>query len=71
MNAIERLKKTGLSRGDIAKACKVTRQAVGFWERGRSMPTSGNMHALVQLARERGIELLASDFARPEPVVDH
>ena len=71
MNAIKRLKLAGLTRTDIARSCGVTRHAVGYWERGRSTPQKENMQALVRLAGEKGIQLLASDFGTPEQVVDH
>lgn len=64
-NAIKRLKKAGLTRSDIAKACGVSRHAVGFWETGRSVPNGKSMASLVALANEKGIVLLASDFAAP------
>lgn len=66
-NAIKRLKKAGLTRSDIAKACGVSRHAVGFWETGRSIPNGRSMASLVALAHEKGIVLLASDFATPAP----
>ncbi|MGQ4661313.1 helix-turn-helix domain-containing protein [Lysobacter sp. F6437] len=70
-NAIKRLKKAGLTRSDISKACGVSRHAVGFWESGRSVPSGKSMGALVRLASEKGIVLLASDFASyDEPAND-
>ncbi|MEG3193510.1 helix-turn-helix transcriptional regulator, partial [Lysobacter sp. D1-1-M9] len=59
----KRLKKAGLTRSDISKACGVSRHAVGFWETGRSVPNGKSMAALVRLANEKGIVLLAADFA--------
>ena len=62
-NAIDRLKKAGVSRSQIAAACGVSRQAVSYWSQGRSMPGSEKMAALVELAGRHGVVLLASDFA--------
>lgn len=63
MRAIQRLKKSGLSRGEIARAIGATRQAVGFWERGKRSPSHDSREKLIELALSRGITLLASDFS--------
>jgi transcriptional regulator with XRE-family HTH domain len=63
MRAINKLKKSGLSRGDIARAIGVTRQAVGFWDRGLRSPEPDSRDKLIELALSRGILLLASDFS--------
>ncbi|MGH8171817.1 MAG: helix-turn-helix transcriptional regulator [Rhodanobacteraceae bacterium] len=65
MNAITRLKKAGLSRADIARACGVTRHAVGFWESGRSVPQGANYSRLCDLAYTHSVVLLATDFLPP------
>lgn len=63
MKAIQRLKQAGLTRGDIARALDRSRQAVGFWERGLRAPNHSSRTALIDLARTKGITLLASDFS--------
>lgn len=63
-NAIERLVLAGLNRGQIAEAVGSTRAAVSHWESGRSIPSAPKLAALVRLATERGVVLLASDFVR-------
>lgn len=66
LNAIQRLRKSGLSRADIRTATGATRQAVGLWESGRRVPGRDYMAALVKLAESRGITLLAADFIGSE-----
>lgn len=75
-NAIDRLKKAGLKRSEIASACNVSRAAVSHWATGRSIPKAEQMAELVRLATDRGVVLLASDFvsagrtADPAPAAD-
>ena len=64
-NAIERLVRAGLTRTEIAAACGSTRAAVSHWETGRSIPSAPMLSRLVQLATQRGVVLLASDFVAP------
>jgi len=68
INAIERLVKAGVTRGQIAAACGATRAAVSHWESGRSIPSAPMLAKLVALATERGVVLLASDFVAGEEV---
>lgn len=65
-NAIERLKAAGVTRREIVEATGATRAAVSHWARGRSIPSAPNLTALVRLAANRGVVLLASDFGKPE-----
>lgn len=65
-NAIERLLRAGVTRGQIAAAIPCTRAAVSHWERGRSVPSGTKLAALVRFANERGVVLLASDFGHRE-----
>jgi transcriptional regulator with XRE-family HTH domain len=64
LNAIERLKRAGVSRRTIAESCGVTRAAISHWASGRSVPQGANFTALVELASRHGVLLLASDFAK-------
>lgn len=74
-NAIDRLKRAGVSRLAITEACGVTRAAVSHWARGRSVPQGDRLAALVSLASAHGVVLLASDFAQARkevlPAVAH
>ena len=63
-NAITRLIRAGLTRGQIAESVGATRAAVSHWETGRSIPSGPKLAALVSLAAERGVVLLASDFGQ-------
>jgi transcriptional regulator with XRE-family HTH domain len=63
-NAIERLIRAGVTRGQIAAYVGCTRAAVSHWEAGRSIPSRPKLDALVKLATERGVVLLASDFGQ-------
>lgn len=67
-NAIERLIRAGLTRGEIATAVGSSRAAVSHWETGRSVPSAKMLGALVKLASERGVVLLASDFVTAPPL---
>lgn len=64
--AVEKLRKAKLTRKNIADHCGVTRQCVGFWESGRSVPTGKNITLLVELAERHGVTLLLADFAPRE-----
>ena len=66
-NAIDRLVRAGVTRGQIAMEVGCTRAAVSHWERGRSIPSGPKLAALVQLASRRGVVLLASDFGKHVP----
>lgn len=64
MKAIQKLRKSGMSRAQIAAALGVTRHAVGFWERGERSPDHDNREKLIALAESRGVLLLGSDFSK-------
>lgn len=68
MQAIKLLRASGCSRAEIATALGVTRHTVGHWERGLRFPDGANFSALVDLAKQRGLDLSAEDFvSRSEP----
>lgn len=64
MRAIQRLKQSGMTRSQIAKAIGCTRHAVRFWETGERSPSHKYRERLIELALERGLLLLASDFSK-------
>lgn len=64
MKAIQKLRKSGMSRAQIAAAIGVTRHAVGFWERGERSPDHDNREKLIALAESRGVLLFGSDFSK-------
>lgn len=64
MRAIARLKKSGMTRSEIAAAIGVSRHAVRFWELGLRSPTHDSREKLMELAATRGLVLLASDFSK-------
>ena len=64
MKAIERIKKTGMTRAEIARAVGVERHAVRFWEMGLRSPNHDNRQKLAELAASRGVVLLATDFQK-------
>src|SRR3546814_804641 len=64
MKAIDRLKKSGMTRSEIAAAIGVSRHAVRFWEMGLRSPTHDSREKLLDLAAKRGLVLLASDFSK-------
>lgn len=59
-----------LSRAQIAKACGVDSQTVGYWERGewkQRPPAASHLRAIADLA-EIPAEWRAVGFLQPEPV---
>lgn len=66
MNAIDRLKASGLKPTEIARRSGLTYQAVKQYASGARYPNQQAARALVALAESRGITLLATDFL-PEP----
>jgi transcriptional regulator with XRE-family HTH domain len=62
MEAMQRLKRAGYTRNEIASALNVSEQVVGMWERGQRFPSKENFAALVRMGDERGLNLLANDF---------
>lgn len=66
MNAIDRLKASGLKPTEIARRSGLTYQAVKQYASGSRYPNQQAARALVALAESRGITLLATDFL-PEP----
>lgn len=64
MKAINRLRKSGMTRSQIAAELGVSRHAVRFWETGERSPNHDNREKLLDLAAKRGIVLLATDFSK-------
>lgn len=62
MNAINRLKKSGLSRAEIARRSGLPYHTVAMYDRGGRHPGADAIRALVALAESRGITLLATDL---------
>ena len=62
MNAINRLKASGLTHTEIARRVGLTYQAVKQYARGDRYPSQSAARALVALAESRGITLLATDL---------
>ena len=58
-------KQHGLSQEDVAAALGVSRQAVTKWERGSSLPSSGNMLRLAELFQIPVTELTSSSGQAP------
>jgi transcriptional regulator with XRE-family HTH domain len=63
MRAILRLKQSGMSRAEIAKAIGVSKTTLHFWETGQRSAAHNNREKLIALAESRGLLLLASDFS--------
>ncbi len=64
MNAIERLKDTGLTASEIADRVGCTYHAIRYYESGERFPQRTIYEKLIELAKERGVVLLASDFGQ-------
>ena len=62
MDAITKLRETGLTTADIAVGVGCTTHAIRLYERGKRFPDTGRFKAIVDFARERGVELAANDF---------
>jgi hypothetical protein len=62
MKAITRIEETGISAPRIAEAIHVTTHAVRHYKLMQRFPNKHVYTSLVELARDRGVTLLASDF---------
>lgn len=62
MNAIDLIRRSGLTTAQIAHELNCTTHAIRFWERGERFPSGDKYEALVTLAAKRGLHLVASDF---------
>jgi len=67
MNAIELLRRTGLTTSDIAKEVGCTPHAIRHYETGRRFPNGKQYRRINDLALRRGLSLTAADFeTKPE-----
>lgn len=62
VNAIDLIRRSGLTTAQIAHELKCTTHAIRYWERGERFPNRTTYEALVGLAAKRGLHLVASDF---------
>lgn len=62
MRALTRLYLSGMTREGVASAIEQSSHSVRLYERGLRFPTRKSYAALVNLAEERGLLLLARDF---------
>lgn len=62
MNAINRLRKSGLTTAQIAQGVGCTEHMVRLYERGLRFPSKKNFVCIVELAESRGLLLVARDF---------
>lgn len=62
MRALTRLYLSGMTREGIASAIDQSTHSVRLYERGHRFPTRRSFTAIVKLAEERGLLLLARDF---------
>ena len=62
MDAITKLRKTGLTTAEIAEGVGCTTHAIRFYERGIRFPSTDKFKSIIAFAAERGIELSAADF---------
>lgn len=65
MEAINRLRRSGLSTAQIASGTGCSRHLIRLYERGLRFPNRKNFTCIVELAESRGIVLLARDFIGP------
>lgn len=65
MNAIKKLKDTGLTTAEIAAGVGCTYHAIRYYERGLRFPDGKRYRAIVDFAASRGVTLEASDFDMP------
>jgi transcriptional regulator with XRE-family HTH domain len=71
MRAITRLldeSQPPLTREEIAERCHITPQTVSMYRHFHRFPTRNAYAGLVDLAIERGVVLLATDFLKPRAV---
>jgi len=50
MKALVELRNAGMTQADVAKLVGVSKQAVCFWEKGKSRPSGPSAKLLMQLA---------------------
>ena len=62
MDAINKLRQTGLSTGEIAAGVGCTTHAIRLYERGKRFPDSERYKSIIAFAASRSIELSAADF---------
>lgn len=62
MDAITKIRETGLTTAEIAAGIGCTTHAIRLYERGRRFPDNERFRAIIKFAGERGIELAAADF---------
>lgn len=62
MNAINRLRKSGLTTATIAKGVGCSEHMVRLYERGLRFPSKKKFVCIVELAESRGLLLVARDF---------
>ena len=62
MDAIELIRRTGLSTAEIADAVGCTTHAIRLYERGKRFPNEDNYRRLIELAKSRGVTLTAESF---------
>ena len=62
MDAINKLRDTGLSTSEIARGVGCTTHAIRLYERGKRFPDSQKFKAIIAFAATRQIELSAADF---------
>lgn len=65
MQAIERLRRSGLSTAQIAQGVGCTEHMVRLYERGQRFPSKNKFTCIVELAESRGLLLIARDFIPP------
>lgn len=64
MQAITRIKQTGLTASQLARAVGCTPHTIRNYETGRRFPSREQIAQLVNVASEQGVELLASDLIK-------
>lgn len=62
MNALTRLRKSGMTTRQIASGIGCTEHLVRLYDRGLRFPSKTNFICIVELAESRGLLLLARDF---------
>lgn len=70
MNAIKRLRKSGLSTAQIADGVGCTEPLIRAYEAYRRFPGKHNFICIVELAEARGLMLLARDFIGTKEVCE-
>lgn len=52
-----------LTQQQVATECEVSRQLVGFWEAGTSVPDIESWHRIIRLLESRGVDTKAIHIA--------